>query len=632
MASKSANKIGPITGSGLLRRIFPFLQWAPSVTPTTLKADFIAGIVGAIIVLPQGIAFAAIAGLPPEYGLYTAMVTPIVAALFSSSLHSISGPTTAISIVVFSTVGNFATPGSPEFIQLALTLTLLAGIFQLVAGAAGLGAVVNFVSLNVVVGFTAGTAVLIAEGQIKNILGIEIPQSDSFLQTLADLKSGIPDTNPYALAIGLVTMGTMMTVSRFAPKLPNLLIGLIAGALFSFLTDAASHGVAHLAALPGHLPPISHPDVSLTLIKKLAPEALAVALLGLISTVSISQSVAMRSGQLIDSNQEFIGQGVSNIVGSFFSAYAGSGSFTRSGVNYDAGAKTPMSGIFAALLLMVIVLAIAPLMIYLPIPAIGAAILLVAYNLIDFRYIRKVIRVSRREAAILTVTFVSTLVFELEFAIYFGVLLSLTLFLMRTSTPDIVAVAPIGNTSGKRRMGEAPDRAPIECPQIKLIRIDMSIYFGSVNHIEGRLRKITDKEGYRHILVLGAGVNFIDMSGAEMLVRMAARLRALGGGLYFCGVKPHVCEYLKKSGYAEEFGADNLFFKKSEAIAEVVERINHRICAACRARVFLECESLPNDFETEQSAAASPSAAEREPAVAMAGPQGAKGDGHAPDR
>lgn len=626
MSEKSAISFGPLNGSALLRRLLPFLQWAPTITPASLKADAFAGLIGAIIVLPQGIAFAAIAGLPPEYGLYTAMVTPIVAALFGSSLHSVSGPTTAISIVVFSTVSNFAAPGSPEFIQIALTLTLLAGVFQLVAGVAGLGAIVNFISRNVIVGFTAGTAVLIAEGQLKNILGVDIPPGESFLHTLVAIQKTISDTNLYSVAVAAVTLAVMIAVSRAAPKLPNLLIGLIAGALFSYFIDGAGHGVAHLSALPGHLPPVSHPDVSLTMVKKLAPEALAVALLGLISTVSISQSIAMRSGQLINASQEFVGQGLSNIVGSFFSSYAGSGSFTRSGVNYDAGAKTPMSAIFAALLLMAIVIAVAPLMIYLPIPSIGAAILLVAYNLIDIRYIRKVIRISRREAAVLTVTFASTLFFELEFAIYFGMLLSLSLFLMRTSTPDIVAVAPTGNRSGKRRMGEVPAKALIECPQIKLIRIDMSIYFGSVGHIEGRLRKITDKEGYRHILVLGSGVNFIDMSGAEMLVREAARLRALGGGLYFCGIKPDVCEYLKKSGYAEEFGADNLFFKKSEAIAEVVERIDHRICAKCRARVFLECESLPNAFENEEAEAAR-STATLAPAIELAGSPNAKGSG-----
>ena len=599
-----------------LHRLFPFLQWWGLVNRDTLRADAMAGIIGAIIVLPQGVAFAAIAGLPPEYGLYTAMVTPIVAALFGSSLHSVSGPTTAASIVIFSSVSNFAAPGSEEFIRIALTVTFLSGVFQLIAGWAGLGAIVNFVSLNVIVGFTAGAAVLIAEGQLKHILGIDVPSGDSFLQSLIHLGQNITHINLYSLGVAATTFAVIIILGKLAPKAPNLLLGLIAGGLLCFLINGGGHGVALLEPFPGRLPPPSSPDLSLSMIRQFTPQALAVAILGLISTVSISQGIAVRSGQLIDANQEFIGQGMSNMVGAFFSSYAGSGSFTRSALNYDSGAKTPLSAVFDALALMAIVIAIAPLMAYLPIPAIGAAILLVAWNLIDISHFKKVLRISRRETAVLAVTFLSALFLELEFAIYFGVLLSLSLFLMRTSTPEIIAVAPLGNQTGKRRMGEVPERKMIECPQVKIVRVDMAIYFGSINHIEAEFRNITEIEGYRHILMLGSGINFIDMSGAEMLVREAARLRAIGGGLYLAGANPEVCEFLRKSQYSQEFGSENIFLKKSEAIHEVVERINFDICAKCRARVFLECESLPNDHEEEEQAVEAADAAAAKPAVA----------------
>ena len=328
--------------------IFPFLDWFKLVTKDTIKADFIAGLTGAVIVLPQGVAFATIAGLPPEYGLYTAMVTPIVAALFGSSHHLVSGPTTAISIVVFAAVSHHAAVGSPEFVAMALTLTFLAGVYQLGFGIARLGALVNFVSHTVVIGFTAGAAILIATSQVKSITGIAIPKGESFLNTWGDLFQGAGQTNSYLLLIAIVTLVTALAARKFIPKMPNLLIGMVVGSALAAYLGRYTNDIALVGEIPAHLPPFSIPEFSLETIKMLAPEAFAIALLGLIEAVSISRAVATKSNQRINANQEFIGQGISNMFGSFFSSYAGSGSFTRSGVNFEAGAKTPLSAIFAA--------------------------------------------------------------------------------------------------------------------------------------------------------------------------------------------------------------------------------------------------------------------------------------------
>ena len=351
--------------------IFPFLVWFKLISKESLKADFLAGLTGAVIVLPQGIAFATIAGLPPEYGLYTAMVTPIIAALFGSSRHLVSGPTTAISIVVFSAVSNHATPGSDEFVAMALTLTFLAGIYQFAFGLARLGALVNFVSHTVVIGFTAGAAILIATSQMKHITAITIPKGESFLATWAELFQGINEINVYVLLIALATLLVAIVSKMIMPKSPYLLVGMVVGSVIALLLSGFTDGIKLVGEIPAHLPPLSSPEFSLQTLKTLAPEAFAVALLGLIEAVSISRAVATKSNQRIDANQEFIGQGLSNIFGSFFSSYAGSGSFTRSGINYEAGARTPLSAILAALLLMIIVLLIAPLTAYLPIAAMG---------------------------------------------------------------------------------------------------------------------------------------------------------------------------------------------------------------------------------------------------------------------
>jgi len=574
-----------------LTTFFPFLSWFKMTTRESVKADFLAGLTGAVIVLPQGVAFATIAGLPPEYGLYTAMITPIVAALFGSSFHLVSGPTTAISIVVFTSISHHAVPGTPEFVNLALTLTFLAGLYQLSFGLARLGALVNFVSHSVVIGFTAGAAILIATSQMKHITGIEIPRGESFLNTWWDLFQGISVVNPYLLVIALATIGTALLSKKLSPKLPNLLVGMIIGSLFALAMKDMTSGIKLVGEIPRHLPPVSMPEFSLTTLKVLAPEAFAVALLGLIEAVSISRAVGSKSGQRINATQEFIGQGVSNIVGSFFSSYAGSGSFTRSGINYAAGARTPLSAIIAAIALMMIVMLIAPLTAYLPNAAMGGVILMVAYKLVDFHHIRQILQFSRSETAILFTTFFATLFLELEFAIYLGVLLSLVLFLAKTSTPNIPTLSLDRDDKGDKGKLININKKPLkQCPQLKIIRIDMSIYFGSINHIQNRIDRIIENERIYHILIVGSGINFIDLAGAEGLVAENNRLKAKNGGLYFVGLKSSVYEFAARTCFVQKIGNSQFFDSKRDAIKSIYARLDREVCKTCQSLLFKECE------------------------------------------
>ncbi|HEC13133.1 MAG TPA: SulP family inorganic anion transporter [Acidiferrobacteraceae bacterium] len=574
-----------------LTSLFPFLVWFKLTTKATVKADFISGLTGAVIVLPQGVAFATIAGLPPEYGLYTAMVTPIIAALFGSSFHLVSGPTTAISIVIFAAISHHAEPGTPEFLTSVLTLTFLAGVYQLVFGLVRFGALVNFVSHTVVIGFTAGAAILIATSQMKHIIGVYVPKGESFLHTWADLFQGMGGTNIYLVVIALVTLFVAILSKKVMPKSPNLLIGMIVGSVVAvFLKDFTTE-IKLVGEIPAHLPPLSVPEFSFSAIKTLAPEAFAVALLGLIEAVSISRAVAAKSNQRIDPNQEFIGQGMSNIFGSFFSSYAGSGSFTRSGINYASGAKTPLSAIFAAIILMIIVLLIAPLTAYLPISSMGGIILLVAYNLVDFRHIKQTLTFSKSESAILLTTFFATLFLELEFAIYLGVILSLVLFLAKTSTPHIPILSFDGLPGSQNRKLINIKKKPLkQCPQLKIMRIDMSIYFGSINHIQKRIAKISEDENINHILIEASGINFIDLAGAEALVTENNRLMMKGGGLYFMDLKSSVYEFAAKSCFIRKIGSDHFFDSKTLAIHSIYNHLDRSICSTCQALIFKECQ------------------------------------------
>lgn len=574
-------------------KVFPFLRWRSLVTKRTLRADLLAGITGAIIVLPQGVAFAMIAGLPPEYGLYSAIVPAVIAALFGSSFHLISGPTTAISIVIFTSLSPLADPASPGYIEMALTLTFLAGLFQLMLGFARLGAMVNFVSHSVVVGFTAGAAILIVTSQLSNVIGITAIKKHSFIHILADIVQRLPETNFYVLGIALATLATAVLFKVFLPRWPGMLIAMIGGSVMSVLLNGAEHGVRLIGSLPGHLPPLSLPDLTTASIRQLAPPALAIAMLGLTEAVSIARSIATRSEQRIDSNQEFVGQGLSNIIGSFFSGYASSGSFTRTGVNYNAGAKTPLAAVFAALALTGILLLIAPLTAYLPIASMAGILLLVAFNLIDTHHIRAIIRVSRPEAAVMAVTFFATLFVELEFAIYAGVILSLILYLNRTSHPNFVTIVP--DPDARRRSFINIQQKPLpECPQMTIVRIDGSIFFGAVNHVAEGLEQITkERPEQAHILIVGSGINFIDVAGCQMLSQEAHRLKLNGRQVYLCSLKSAVVEVMERGGCGRSIGNENVFRSKLAALRSIVPRLDPERCRVCTVRIFNECAQMP---------------------------------------
>lgn len=601
MQSKQVSIAGfnfDLTLKSLLFRFLPFLQWLPMVTRQTIQQDFMAGLTGAVVVLPQGVAFATIAGLPPQYGLYTAMVTPIIAALFGSSRHLVSGPTTAISIVVFSSISQYATPGTPEFVQLALTMTFLAGVYQFSFGLARLGALVNFVSHTVVIAFTAAAAILIGTSQVKHVLGLHLERGHSFAHTWLEVFQNLGDVNFYVFVVAMLTLLIALLSRSYSRRMPHLLIGLVVGSLLTFLLGANSHHIALVGKIPSQLPPFSSPGFSMETVRMLAPQAFAVALLGLIEAVSIARSVATRSHQHIQGNQEFIGQGLSNMIGSFFSSYAGSGSFTRSGINYDSGAKTPMSAIFAALILMCIVLLIAPLTAYLPVAAMGGVILLVAYNLIDFHHIKIIFATNKTETAIFLVTFFSTLFLELEFAIYIGVLLSLVIFLAKTSKPQITQLAP--DSSDKRRAFTSVESMPLrECPQLKLLRVDRAIYFGSVSYLQSKLQEIETTSQVKHILLVASRINYIDMAGGEMLAREALRLQSIGGGLYICGLKAELWQFLAEGGFLKAIGSRYFFASKEEAVRAIYRQLDPHICATCSNPIFKECQIRSEDAGAE---------------------------------
>jgi SulP family sulfate permease len=557
----------------------------------------LAGVVGAAIVLPQGVAFATLAGMPPQYGLYAAMVPAIVAALFGSSWHLVSGPTNVISIFVFASLSPLAEPGSAPYISLMLTLTLLAGCMQLAMGLARMGALVNFISHTVVVSFTAGAACLIIAAQLGNFFGIGLEQGASFSKALADFTAHLDGVNPYVTAVAALTLLSGIAIRRYCPRFPYMIGAMLVGSLFAIALDrlfgAETTRIATLGALPAMLPALSVPDLSPNAVRDTLPVALAVTILALTEAVSIARAIAIRSGQRIDASQEFIGQGLANICGSFFSAYATSGSFNRSGANYDAGARTPLAAVFASLALIAILFVFGAFVEYLPLAVMAAILFLVAYGLFDFQQIRTIIRTSRRETGVMTLTFFAAIFANLEFAIYAGVLLSLMLYLVRTSQPIVLDVKP---DPAPDSYHFTADSGLPDCPQLKMFRINGSIYFGAVDHVRRYLETVGEAEPrQKHLLIVASGINFVDIAGAEMLAQEARRRQRMGGGLYFYRLKDAARAVLARGGYLYEIGAANVYPVKTRAVAAIYPKLDAEICRQCRLRIFRECHrSLPN--------------------------------------
>lgn len=404
----------------------PILRWAPQWRePGTVRADLLAGLTNAIVVLPQGFAFATIAGMPVQYGLYAAMVPCLVAALFGSSRLMVTGPANAISLTTLALLAPLAEPGSARYVELAITLAFLVGIVQLALGLARAGRFVDIVPHSVIVGFTAGAAVLIAVAQLGPFLGIELPRGLSVVATFQGLLQRLADLQPLALVSGLITVLTIIVWKPWNRRLPAVLMGVIVGSAAAALLQHLWPQAAPLRVvppLPAVVPPLSWPDLSWGTLALLPGPVAVMTLLALTEALAIARAVALKSHDVFDDSQEFRAQGLANITGSFFSAFPTSGSFNRSGVNLVSGARTPLAAASAALFLVALLLIVGPLATLLPYCVVAGLLFMVAWGLIDRPEIARLWQQEPAERIPLVATFIATLTLSLEWAILIGLL------------------------------------------------------------------------------------------------------------------------------------------------------------------------------------------------------------------
>lgn len=570
-----------------------FGPWIHDVDRSTLRADALAGLLGAVLVLPQGIAFAALAGLPPAYGLATAVLPCIVAALFGSSRHVMSGPTNANSLALMAMLAPLAAVGSPSYIQLALAVTAMVGAMQLAIGAFRLGTLAHFISPAALRGFTGGAALLIAVHALKDLLGVVVPGRQGAPELLVTLAQRLDRVQPGALLVGVATVAGALAARRLAPRAPFMLVGIALGTALGWALARwvpAWDAVEVVGIVPSAWPRFNIPEVDWRLLPDLAGLAFSLTVVALGQSFSIAKAVAARSGQHVDANREFVGQGLSNVVGGFFSCYVSCGSLNRSLPNLEAGARTPLAAVFSGLWLIALVALSAPLLAAIPMGAIAGLLVLIAWSLLDVRSWRVLWGLSRLEFGIAFATLVATLAIRLEVAILVGTLLSLAAYLWRTSRP---AMRTMGfDTRAHPRpfvvIDDNPQALP-ECPQLKLLRMEGSVYFGATQHVGDRLHALrAAPDAPRHLLVMAKSMNFVDLAGVELWRDELHARRAAGGDLYFHRPRPGVLEVWERTGFLDELGRDHVFPDKRSALAAIVPRLDPAICARCPVKLFEE--------------------------------------------
>lgn len=565
-----------------------------------VRADLLAGLTVALVGLPQAVAYAAIANLPPHFGLYSAIVASIVGALWGSSRHLSTGPTNAASLLMLAVLVPVIPAESPQYLVAASLMAILVGVFRVGFGLAGLGLMVNFVSRGVLLGFTAGAGALIAIGQLRHLLKLSLPagaDTHSILAAAADPAAAhLP-----SVALGLGAIVVTLTVNRLLPRLPGSLVALVVATAVVVVVGPATLEVAVVGSIPGALPEPTDLVATWDLVRSGTPRslltgALAISLLGLVEAVSISRTIARSTGQRLDVNQEFVGQGLANIASGLFTGYTCSGSFTRSAVNHQAGARTGLSGVFAGAFVLLGTVAVAPWLAELPRAALAGVLMIVAWGMIDRAGIRRVLQSSRPESAVMALTFLATLLIPLELAVLSGVLFSLAMYLYSASVPRVVPVAPDPTF---RHLVERPEGAP-QCCQIAVMNIRGALFFGATDHVERELLALLEGERPRRWLVLRMhGVDQCDFTGVEMLESVVRTFREREGDVFLVQIRPPVEEILERAGFFELLGRNNVL-EPETAIDSLFEHVvDPAVCwYSCGSRVFAECQAIPGGTAT----------------------------------
>ena len=559
-----------------IAKFLPFLAWIGEIRDSNiLKADLVAGLTVALVLVPQSMAYAQLAGLPPQHGLYASFLPVMIAALMGSSRQLGTGPVAVVSLLTAAAVPTILPEGASmeEYVVYASLLAFLVGIFQFALGALKLGFVINFLSHPVVVGFTNAAAIIIGTSQLNKIFGVVKGEGDhTYEQVWGTIANATSDTNMITLTIALIAFAIMIAVKKYAPKLPGVLLAVAVTTIIAWLIDfggsveTGGYGGAIVGVIPEGLPPLVIPGFDFSVMNQMIVTAITIGLIGFMEAISIAKAMAAQTKQRLDANQELMGQGLSNVVSSFFQGYAVSGSFSRSAVNISAGAVTGFSSVVTAVIVGITLLFLTPLLYHLPQATLAAVIIMAVINLIKFAPIMHAWKVEKHDAIVAVTSFVLTLIFapHLENGIVIGVILSLALFLYRTMQPRFTELSA---HSGSTMLVNALDNKLDRCEVVSIVKYSGSLYFGNAGYFEDRmLNLIAEKhQCLKYIIVDMAGINQIDASGEEMLAGLLDRCSAAGVEILFARTEG-IEKVLRKSGFMDQFGEDRFYDRRTDAL------------------------------------------------------------------
>jgi sulfate permease, SulP family len=534
--------------SGQLARVLPAAGWLRGYRRDDLRPDLAAGLTVGAMLVPQGMAYAQLAGLPPEIGLYSVTLPLFVYALLGTSRQLAVGPVAVVSLLTAAALAPIAAEGTSEYLAAAALLALMFGAFTLVLGLARMGWVTNLLSHPVLVGFTAAAAIIIGASQVKHVLGVQIPRTESFSTTVVELARSLGDVRGLTLSIGVVTIVALLLMKRWKGTFPAALAVVVVGVIVSTVAGLAERGVSVVGQVPGGLPGLAIPSINGSLVGRLVPIALTITLVGYMESIAVAKVYARKHRYEVEPNRELVALGASNVAAGVIGGQPVTGGFSRTAVNAAAGARTPLSSMVSAGLIVLVLLFLTGLFTELPQAILGAVVIVAVIGLFDVTEMRHIARVKRSDAAVMAITFAATLGLGVELGIAVGVIASLVVMGARIMNPHSAEVGRLPGSEAYRNIERFPEAERI--PGIGIIRIDVALNFANVTFLKKRLAELdrTHPEGLCHIVLDGAGINDLDASAESALSDLVDEYDSRGITIHLANVKGPVRDVMVRSG------------------------------------------------------------------------------------
>jgi len=550
-----------------LKKIFPIIEWFSSYQKAWLKGDISAGLTVGIMLIPQGIAYAMIAELPPIYGLYTAMIPQIVYAIFGTSRQLAVGPVAMDSLIVASGVATLAEIGTENFIEFAILLALMMGVLQVLFGIFRLGFLVNFLSKPVISGFTSAASLIIGLNQLKHLTGMNINRNSKLQNIVVDAVQHFKEVHLLTLSIGVISIITIVLFKKYLKKIPAALVVVIVSIIAVKLLHLEQFGVKIVGVIPEGLPALKIPHFDLEILQKLAPLAFTLSFIAFLEAISVAKAIELKhTNYKVVPNQELIALGMGNIIGSFFQTYPATGGFSRTAVNDQAEAKTPLAALISALVVGLTLLFLTPVFYYLPKAVLAAIIMVAVFGLLDFNVPKQLLKYSKRDLVILNLTLLVTATIGIKEGIFTGVILSLGMLIYKNTKPHFAILGNIPNTHFYRNKERFKD--VIIDDAILIVRYDSQLHFANTTFFKDKLQEFTEEKGekLKAIIIDGESLSSLDSSAIYALNEILAYFKAKQIEVLFSGLKGPVRDTFKKSGLIDKIGFDRCFLSIQEAV------------------------------------------------------------------